>query len=434
MPRPILRNPSSNKIHDIMRFDTIIIGGGLAGLVCGLRLQEAGKQCAIVSAGQNAMHFFSGGFGLLSRMPDGTPVESPLNAIPALDAAHPYSRIGVEKIARYAEEARTLLRSHGINVDGTAEKNRFIISASGTLKPSWLTIDDIASVSSKDEKIAEKALIVNIEGFLDFNTSFIAAEFEKRGTTCRIEAVTTDEIRQLRRNPSEMRASNIARLMEKSEVREKFISAVKAELGKGDETAVILPAVFGLTSHESVEAIREAIGVKTLFIGTLPPSVPGIRSQMQLKSAFEAAGGTFLMGDEVSGTDINDGKVTAVRTANIGDINLTADTYVLASGSYFGHGIVADMDKVYEPVFGSDVIFNEDRNSWYDKNFFSRQEFIGFGVATDSDFKVLKGGRTISNLYAAGSVLGGFNPLYEGCGAGVAIMTAFQISDSILGR
>ena len=175
-----------------MKFDTIIIGGGLAGLVCGLRLQKNGQKCAVVAAGQNAMHFFSGGFGLLSRLDDGTRVDEPLKAIPSLGAAHPYSKIGTEKIAAYDNEIKTLLKEVGIPVEGDATRNRYVISASGALKPAWLTVEDIASVADKTEKIGSKALIINVEGFLDFNTSFIAESLEKRGTACRIAAVTTD--------------------------------------------------------------------------------------------------------------------------------------------------------------------------------------------------------------------------------------------------
>lgn len=414
-----------------MRFDTIIIGGGLSGLVCGIRLQKAGKKCAIISAGQSAMHFSSGTFDLLGRMPDGTPVENPLEAIKKLDAGHPYSVIGVDKVATYAAEAPDFLGSCGIKVNGSAETNSWRITPTGERKPAWLTLNDFTSLTSDSEKIGEKALIINILGYLDFNTKFLADSFEKQGTVCRISSIKLEEMERLRKNPSEMRATNIARVMDRDGVWEKAAAQIKSMIK--DEDVVIIPAVFGLKNAETVDKLREAIGVKTIFVATMPPSVPGIRSQMSLKAEFEKAGGRFFLGDTVLEADFNDdGTVKSIATSNFGDIRVYADNFVLASGSFFSKGLIATPDKVYEPVFGIDLTFAEKRENWFDRNFWNKQNYISFGAKVSEKLNAYVSGTAISNLYAIGSLIGGSNALYEGCGGGVAIISALAAADDIL--
>ncbi len=414
-----------------MKFDTIIIGGGLAGLVCGIRLQKAGKKCAIVSAGQSAMHFSSGTFDLLGKLADGTAVEEPLDAIRKLDGSHPYSILGKKAVGKYAEEAPEFFAGCGIKVTGTAEKNSWRITPTGERKPAWLTLSDFTSLQSADEKIGNKALIVNILGYLDFNTKFLADSFEKQGTTCRIVSIKLEEMERLRKNPSEMRSTNIARVMDRDGIWEKAAAQVR-ELVK-DEDVVILPAVFGLKDGSVIESLREAVGVRTIFIATMPPSVPGIRTQMALKAEFEKAGGRFFLGDTVTEAAFNeDGTVESVKTSNFGEIRMQADNFVLATGSFFSKGLVATPDKVYEPVFGIDLIFEEKRDDWFDRYFWNRQNYISFGAKVDGSMNASIEGNKVANLYAIGSLLGGYNALYEGCGGGVAIISAMAAADAIL--
>lgn len=426
-----------------MRFDTILIGGGLSSLVCGIKLQKAGRKCLMVSAGQNALHFSSGAFGLLGRLPDGTPVAEPLKVLFALPEEHPYSKIGTDKVAEYVASVPGFFRDCGIElhsvtpsgeisseVGAAMVRNGYRMTPLGTLKPSWLAMKDVTLLESKDEFLGAKALIVNFAGFLDFNTRFIAEALEKRGTSCRIEAVRLKDIENIRRNPTEMRSVNIARVMSIEDNWKEFGHMVQ-DLYK-DEDLVVLPEVFGLGGLEISRWLQEMIPAKVLFLGTMPPSVPGIKAQMLLKNAFESAGGTFLMGDTAIDPTIEGNTVKSIRTVNLGNIRLEAESFVLASGNLFGKGLDAAPDKVVEPVFGLDVDFPADRKDWCDQDFFSWQNFSGFGVITDSSFRAIKGGSIIDNLYVAGAELGGCNPLKEGSGAGIAILTAMSVADNIL--
>lgn len=419
-----------------MRFDTILIGGGLSSLVCGIRLQRSGRRCLIVSAGQNALHFSSGAFGLLGKLPDGTEVQEPLKALSFLPENHPYSKIGVDRIAEYASMVPVFFDSCGLKLHGAQgtetdfPRNGYRLTPMGSLKPAWLAMEDVTLLPSRDDLRWSKALIVNFHGFLDFNDGFIAEGLGKKGVNCRVETVSIEDVESLRANPTEMRSVGIARMMAKEKNWKEFGESVR-KLFNGEDL-VIVPAVFGFNNAVIVEWLREMIPAEVMFVGTMPPSVPGIRGQIFLKRAFEAVGGTFLAGDTVLDPLLEDGLVKGVHTANLGSITLTADNYVLASGNLFGKGLEATPDRVFEPVFGLDTDFPSDRAEWCDQDFFAEQGYAAFGVVCDNSFRPYKDGKTVDNLFVIGSEVGGCNSLYEGSGAGVAIMTALSVADSII--
>ena len=411
-----------------MKFDTVIIGGGLAGLACGIRLQNRGFKCAIVSAGQSALHFSSGSFDLLNELPDGTAVANPEKAIHLLDKKHPYAKIG-DKFPVYTQEAKQLLLDAGIEVQGDSKRNSYRITPMGTTMPTWLTLTDFTTLETPNEVIGKKILLVNIAGFLDFNTKFVADAFETNGAECKIISVSLPEFEKLRQSPTEMRSANIARVLENENTLNALVAKLK-EASKSFDT-VALPAVFGLSSNDPVKKIKQLLDIPVHIIPTMPPSVAGIRTQKRLRRVFELAGGFYMLGDSVVNAEIGDGKIYNVYTVNHGDIALQADNFILASGSFFSNGLCATMDGVAEPVFGADVDFDPNRNTWYNASVFGAQRYRTFGVATDDLFRIKINGKVQDNVYAIGSVLSGFDALQEGCGAGVSLLTALYVADHL---
>lgn len=417
-----------------MKFDSVIIGGGLAGLLCGLRLAQAGRRCAIISSGQSALHFSSGSFDLLGALPDGTAVENPVEAVKALAEQapeHPYTKIGAERFEHLAVETVQSLASAGGKTVGEATKNHYRLTPMGTFKPTWLTLSDYVH-SEKPALAWKKVALFNAEGFLDFYPQFIADELRKAGTECALHTFNMAALETVRRNPTEMRSANIARIFDNDKNLDELACIIKSEMD--DCEAVLLPALLGIERTDGAQRLAERLGRPVSIIATLPPSVNGIRLQMALRHAFEKAGGSYFLGDTAVRYEQQEDKITALYTANHGDIPFMADEWVLATGSYFSRGLVAERDGIKEPLFGLDVAAPAERGEWYDRNFFAKQPFEGFGIKTDKALHGLREGKAVANLHVIGAGLEGFNPLAEGCGAGVSMLTALYAADCILNK
>lgn len=412
-----------------MKFDTIIIGGGLSGLACGISLAEKGQKCAIISTGQSALHFCSGSFDLLGYV-NGFDVETPeatmANVIPQ---GHPYASVGVANVIELAKSVPALFERAGIKVNGSVEHNHYRVTPMGIMKPTWLSLDDFTVINEKNRLPWSKVSIQNIAGFLDFHTSFVADNFEKMGVAVKISAFTLPEFDKIRTNPSEMRSANIAKVFENEDAVRRAADLINR--AAGDAEAVALPAVFGLYSDNAVKVLKENVKLPICFIPVIPPSVPGIRTQILMRKRFQELGGAYLLGDTVKSGEVKGGKVLSVSTANLEDAKLEADNFVLASGSFFSHGIEAEPNKIVEPIFGADVKASGDRDEWYNRDLFQEQPYMTFGVKIDNEFHATIDGKSISNLYVAGAILSSFNPVKEASGAGVSLITALHVANII---
>ncbi|BDA13392.1 glycerol-3-phosphate dehydrogenase subunit GlpB [Aeromonas caviae] len=422
-----------------MKFDSIVIGGGMAGLSAALRLAEAGQKTLLMASGQSALHFSSGSVDLLESDGD------PRAALPAFMAAHPdhpYSKVGMQNIEgsladlqrHCAEEGLPLMRQ---------EHNHHRLTPIGTLKSTWLSPDTCACVT--DAPAPDAILLATLEGFRDFHPALAAANLATHARFAH-SRILTGEIRlpqlaQFSRNPHEFRSADIARLFDKQGPGQqdlladlaREISRMVQECGVPGCRHIVLPACLslGLVGPRLSELERRT-GCTIKEVATMPPSLIGMRMQEALKRRFMALGGTFLTSERVLGARYDGDKVIGVHSQHGEDQLFEADHFVLASGSFFSRGLESRLGGIREPIFDADVLSLAERDAWAGRRLFDHHPFMGFGVKTDERLRVLRGGRPLTNLYGAGSVLAHYDPIKEGSGSGVAVATGWQAAGHIL--
>ena len=414
-----------------MRMDTVIMGGGLSGLSCGIALAKRGKRVAIVASGQSTMLFNGGSMELLGNI-DGKAVTAPLEAIATLPQDHPYSKIGAERIAELAARAKLMLTDSGINMEGNAAANHWRITPMGVAKPAWLTLSDHLRIDDLGHLPAKRLALMCIRGYFDQPNSMLAQGLRDLGFEVDAIEFTTDDITSLRRSPSEMRATSLAKRLGGTNALQRIANQVNSLATEAD--MVLLPSVFGQSDDSDIQTLQSMVNKPLRLVATLPPAVAGMRMMSQLRHYFRMLGGNYLMGDSaVSGTFDGD-RLTSITTAKLADMPLKADHFVLATGSFISRGLIADYERVYEPVLGVDVVADSDPNRWTQFGVLEPQAYSRFGVATDEQLRCLKQGKPISNLHAIGSVLSGHDAVKMGDGTGVSLLTALRVNDLIIGN
>ncbi len=434
--------------------DILVIGGGLAGLVAGITAAQMGFDTIVVRKGQGATADSSGAVDVSGYIQGGgTPFISPIEgtiAYSSLMPFHPYTTIGiknvgdrfngdylVENVRHTIDWVKATLKDPPAELVGQSTSNISALTVIGTWKPTCLVQSTMysARIGNDDEVL----LFAGIKGMPSFNPS--AAAKSMISLVMASEVGPRKIVHTLLDVPSICTSPNlscmeVARKLDTVEGLADFTKALAEQVQKTNSTIVALPPILGTKNPKQIKTHLETeIGVEVFELLAFPPSVPGFRLQRSLEIALRKAGGRLLVGHEAKTYEIKDHKITSIQlNSPRRSISVKPKAIVLATGKFIGGGIEGDVSGLTEPVFGLPVL-DGDRISALTvkpqrltkRTAITNEGHPLFecGIGFDAVLRPLAGNGApfASNLFAAGSILSGYNYPAEKSGLGVALIT-----------
>lgn len=406
----------------VMNFDVAIIGGGLSGLVAGIKLQQAGAHSVIVAKGAPGLSFSSGNIDLFRG-------QDPWQEIAHLPSHHPYGKIGLEGTKQALDWLHNLVAGEGMAMIRCQEGNGRVYTPYGRSKESFLLQPSMAHPMLAGRKVA----VVQIEHFQDFPVQFLRDGLLEHSGAREVTVSSLDI--GLPSRYFLFRSKEISRALSHKKRWQVFVERI-AEIAQNVDI-IFAPAILPMDELFASYwyEISKASGEKFFEIPTSPPSITGERLLHFLRQAYQNRGGTLYDNRKVVAVDWHENDKRGIAALRVAEFlqPLRARDYVLATGSFFSNGLESRSDSVFEPLVGADVYALPETSEWTHKDFkrFAEQKFLSFGVESDSSLRMLKQGMVVDNLYAAGAVLSRFNPLAEGSAGGVSVSTAYAAASHI---
>lgn len=422
----------------LLECDLLVIGMGMAGMCSSLFAVNRGLRTVQVGF-TGGLLFASGLLDLLGVHPtvEAKQWSDPWAAIDALTRDipnHPYVRLKRKEIEAAFDEVLSFLKDSGLYYNHEGSRNVFMITPLGTTKPTYSVPKSMwAGVRALRKKVP--CLIVGFKGLSDFSAyeivGMLRAEWP-RLRACHIPFPKADFI-------SELVAGDImAQSLELATNRESLAQAVLPHVK--DAEAIGMPAVLGTEQWEEVITdMDRKIGVPVFEIPTFPVSVPGLRlqetfaRQLSLKGVRRFPQNRILEVNREKNGDFMLGIGNQVLQHIV-----RAKGIILASGRFWGRGLLADRKGVRETIFNLPVIQPETRREWHREDFLDGRghPINRAGLETDASFRPLNnsGKPAFENLFASGSILAHQDWMRMKCGSGLAIASAYAAVNAFVGK
>jgi len=409
--------------------DVIVLGAGMAGLVAGTRLAEAGLRVVMVAKGYGSLRLAPATIDILGYGPE--PVDSPAQALAGFVAAHPEHPYALISQVMLADSVQWLKEHVGTYAYvGDPSTNMLLPTAIGVPRPSAVVPETMAG---GDVRRLGPVLIAGFGVLKDFHPALAAENLQAAAYALEARPVLLNAPVD---GQADVGALALARRFEDAA----FRGAVAAELRaavRGEE-AIGLPAVLGVDQARSVwTELQQAVGRPVFEIPTaVPTSVPGMRLDWALAGRLRRAGGRLVLGAEATGPELRNGRLAGVRIRSAPRVTTRACRWVvLATGGLASGGIEVDVSgAVSERALGLPVHAPGPDETRFGPSYLGDHPMETAGLRVDGSLRPVgpDGEPVYPNVYAAGAVIGGARPWREKSGDGISLSTGYLAAEAIL--
>jgi len=438
----------------------VVVGGGLAGSSAALELASRGADTTLVSAAPGATALSWGTLDVAAASPlrrGGLPLRDAasgrplapigrMHAVAAANAAHPYAtllraREPEDEVKEAVVALDAWLAPSGLRVHGSLARTRWLADVHGSLRAADLAF---SGAGEGDLDSADEIALVDVPGLPGFEVRSalrtLAAEMAAVGIASRalsiVRLALPASLRDLTAQPA-----RFARCLDTDAVRGALQGAVAALGAEG--RLLLFPPVLGLEPAAGTRAWLEATaGCRAAeLVGAPSLSLAGFRLDRALAVALDRGRVKRITG-RVQRIDLDGARVRGVQLATrnaAGPPNhqadaatLACDALVIATGRFVGGGIVERGGQLVEPLLGLPLHDLAGRRvdglaarQLVRRDYEGEQPLFGSGVRTDMRLRPLgaDGLPRFANCFAAGDLLGSFDPARDRTGLGVALVS-----------